>query len=220
MRKAVAAAALLILLALAGGASARSFTIVPAGHAAFPSSETPNASGSINVPFPLSVPPGQPAVRSYEELLSLWHRAGDTYGVPWQVLAAINKIESDFGRNMGPSSAGAVGWMQFMPDTWLRWGVDANGDGVADPWNADDAIYAAARYLAASGGSSDIRQAVYSYNHADWYVNEVLALAGVYAGGTLPDASFGLAQVDLTPLQDRVAADEQALSTPQADATR
>jgi len=114
MKKAIAAAALLIVLALAGGASARSFTIVPS---ALPSSETPNASGSINVPFPLSVPPEQPAVRSYEELLSLWHRAGDTYGVPWQVLAAINKIESDFGRNMGPSSAGAVGWMQFMPDT-------------------------------------------------------------------------------------------------------
>ena len=98
---------------------------------------------------------------------------------------------------MGPSSAGAVGWMQFMPDTWLRWGVDANGDGVADPWNADDAIYAAARYLAASGGATDIRSAVFSYNHADWYVNEVMALADVYAGGTIPDASFGLAQVDL-----------------------
>src|SRR3954454_22703580 len=107
MRKAVAAAALLILLALAGGASARSFTIVPAGHAAFPSSETPNAPGSITVPFPLSVPPGQPAVRSHEELLSLWHRAGDTYGVPWQVLAAVHKIKSQFGRQLGPTSGGA-----------------------------------------------------------------------------------------------------------------
>ena len=77
--------------------------------------------------------------------------------MPWNVLAAINKIESNFGRNMGPSSAGAIGWMQFMPSTWVRWGMDANGDGVADPWNPDDAIYAAARYLAASGGASDIR---------------------------------------------------------------
>ena len=80
MRKAVAAAALLIVLAFAGGASARSFTIVASGPSAFPSSETPNGPGSINVPFPLSVPPEQPPVRSYEELLSLWHRAGDTYG--------------------------------------------------------------------------------------------------------------------------------------------
>ena len=71
------------------------------------------------------------------------------------MLAAINKIESNFGRNMGPSSAGAIGWMQFMPSTWLRWGVDANGDGVADPWNAYDAVFSAARYLAERAASTD-----------------------------------------------------------------
>jgi murein DD-endopeptidase MepM/ murein hydrolase activator NlpD len=103
--------------------------------------------------------------------------------VPWSVLAAINKIESNFGQNMGPSSAGAIGWMQFMPDTWARWGVDANGDGVADPWNAEDAIYSAARYLAATGGAADINGAVFSYNHAQWYVDEVLQLAQQYEGG-------------------------------------
>ena len=91
------------------------------------------------------------------------------------MLAAINKMESNFGRNMGPSSAGAVGWMQFMPSTWLRWGVDADKDGIADPWNPYDAVYSAARYLAASGGQTDIRAAIFSYNHADWYVREVLA---------------------------------------------
>ena len=57
-----------------------------------------------------------------KNLLQLWQSAGQTYGVPWQVLAAINKIESNFGQNMGPSSAGAVGWMQFMPSTWARYG--------------------------------------------------------------------------------------------------
>ena len=87
---------------------------------------------------------------SYEELQQLWLRAGAVYGIPWQVLAAINKIESNFGRNMGPSSAGAVGWMQFMPDTWLRWGTDGNGDGLADPWSPDDGVFSAARYLAAA----------------------------------------------------------------------
>jgi murein DD-endopeptidase MepM/ murein hydrolase activator NlpD len=96
------------------------------------------------------------------------------------VLAAINKVESNFGRNMGPSSAGAIGWMQFMPSTWLRWGTDANADGVADPWDAQDAIYSAARYLAAAGGTTDIARGVFAYNHAQWYVDEVLGLARLY----------------------------------------
>src|SRR6185295_5157991 len=92
-------------------------------------------------------PPAQPVQLSYAELLDLWQKAGAAYGIPWNVLAAINKIESNFGRNMGPSSAGAIGWMQFMPSTWLRWGTDADGNGLADPWNPVDAIYSAARYL-------------------------------------------------------------------------
>ena len=99
------------------------------------------------------------------------------------MLASINKIESNFGQNMGPSSAGAVGWMQFMPSTWLRWGVDADGDGIADPWNPTDAVFAAARYLAAAGGQTDISRAIFAYNHADWYVREVLDLARVYGQG-------------------------------------
>jgi murein DD-endopeptidase MepM/ murein hydrolase activator NlpD len=129
------------------------------------------------------VPPAQPQQLSYEQLLPIWQAAGQAYGIPWSVLAAINKVESDFGRNMGPSSAGAIGWMQFMPDTWASWGLDANGDGVADPWDPTDAIYSAARYLAASGGQTDIASAVFSYNHAQWYVDEVLQLAQQYAGG-------------------------------------
>src|SRR5438105_5979333 len=148
-----------------------------------PSAATPNAPGSISVPVSFTTPPPAPHVVSLAELQSLWQQAGTAYGVRWQVLAAINKIESNFGQNMGPSSAGAIGWMQFMPDTWLRWGLDANGDGVADPWNATDAVYAAARYLAAAGGQSDIARGVFSYNHADWYVNEVLQLANVYGRG-------------------------------------
>ena len=121
------------------------------------------------------------------------------------MLAAINKVESNFGRNMGPSSAGAIGWMQFMPSTWLRWGVDANGDGVADPWNPEDAIYSAARYLAAAGGSSDIARAVFSYNHADWYVNEVLSLANLYSQGGGLAFSLDRLQQDLAAAEDAVA---------------
>ena len=81
---------------------------------------------------------------------------------------------------MGPSSAGAIGWMQFMPSTWERWGMDANGDGVSDPWNPDDAIFAAARYLAAAGGRTDIARGIFAYNHAQWYVDEILGLARLY----------------------------------------
>jgi murein DD-endopeptidase MepM/ murein hydrolase activator NlpD len=137
----------------------------------------------------LVVAPLQPQQLSYEQLLPIWQGAAQAYGVPWSVLAAINKIESNFGQNMGPSSAGAIGWMQFMPDTWARWGTDANGDGVADPWNAEDAIYSAARYLAATGGTSDIAGAVFAYNHAQWYVDEVLQLAQQYDAGGAPFAT-------------------------------
>ena len=70
-----------------------------------------------------------------------------------------------------------------MPDTWLRWGIDANGDGIADPWNPDDAIFAAARYLAAAGGRTDISRAIFAYNHAQWYVDDVLELAALFGGG-------------------------------------
>jgi murein DD-endopeptidase MepM/ murein hydrolase activator NlpD len=173
------------LAALAGAAQGGSF----GSQISLPGADTPNGSGSIRLPVAFTSPPAVEDVRTGDELQSLWQRAGGAYGIPWQVLAAINKIESDFGRNMGPSSAGAVGWMQFMPDTWLRWGLDANADGIADPWNAEDAIFAASRYLAASNGANDIRSAVFSYNHADWYVNEVLALAQTF-GAAGADATF------------------------------
>ena len=171
-------AACLAALALCGGASADSFRLFE-----LPGADTPNIAGGTSFPVGLSTPPAQPQVLSFQELQPIWQSAGDQYGVPWYVLAAINKIESDFGRNMGPSSAGAIGWMQFMPSTWERWGTDADGDGVADPWNATDAIFSAARYLAAAGGGADLQRAVFAYNHAQWYVDEVLQLAQVYAGG-------------------------------------
>ena len=160
--------------------SSGTFAVVP-GTVSLPGPGSPNG-GDIGLAPAWLTPPAAPVQLSYDELLTLWKNAGESYAVPWNVLAAINKIESNFGRNMGPSSAGAIGWMQFMPSTWIRWGTDADGDGIADPWNPVDAIYSAARYLAASGASGDLRQAVFSYNHADWYVNDVLSLAQLYAG--------------------------------------
>jgi murein DD-endopeptidase MepM/ murein hydrolase activator NlpD len=110
-------------------------------------------------------------------LLSIYQAAGIQYGVHWQVLAAINEIETDYGRNLNVSSAGALGWMQFLPSTWQAYGVDANKDGKKDPYNPVDAIFAAARYLNAAGYEESVRQAIFAYNHADWYVDSVLLRA-------------------------------------------
>jgi soluble lytic murein transglycosylase-like protein len=110
-------------------------------------------------------------------LLPIYQAAGIQYGIRWEILAAINEIETDYGRNLNISSAGAQGWMQFMPATWAQYGLDANGDDKADPYNPVDAIFSAARYLKAAGSDTDIRKAIFAYNHADWYVNSVLARA-------------------------------------------
>src|SRR4051795_1827745 len=196
----------LALASVAGTASADTFRAVPSVPANLPSAAVPNQRGQISVPTPISSPPAVPQSLTFQQLVVLWQGAGSVYGIPWEVLASINKVESNFGRNMGPSSAGAVGWMQFMPSTWDRWGLDANGDGVADPWNAEDAIYAAARYLAAAGGPQDISRAVLAYNHAQWYVDEVLQLAQTFAGGG-GDATYQLdrLQVSLEGFQKDVA---------------
>ena len=170
-----------------------------------PSAGMPNAPGSIAVPVAFTSPPPDPQQLPVSALNALWQRAGASYGIPWQVLASINKIESNFGQNMGPSSAGAVGWMQFMPSTWLRWGVDADANGIADPWNATDAIFAAARYLAAAGGQTDIARGVFAYNHADWYVREVLDLAQVYGQGGITQT------VDLQQVQAKLDAARRAV---------
>jgi Transglycosylase SLT domain len=118
-------------------------------------------------------------------LLPIYQAAGTAYGIPWQVLAAINEVETDYGRDLSVSSAGAEGWMQFLPSTWAQYGVDANGDGLEDPYNPADAIFAAARYLRAAGGDTNVRAAVYSYNHSQAYVDSVMLRAQLL-GGTPP----------------------------------
>ena len=102
------------------------------------------------------------------------------FGKDWYILAAVGKVESNHGENMGPSSAGALGPMQFMPSTWKTSGVDGNGDGVANVMDPKDAIPAAARYLKAGGAPEDWYAALFSYNHADWYVKKVLGVAEGY----------------------------------------
>jgi hypothetical protein len=114
-------------------------------------------------------------------LLPIYQAAAVQYGVPWQVLAAINEVETDYGSDLNVSSAGAVGWMQFMPETWLRYGVDVQDAGYADPYNPVDAIFAAARYLRAAGAAHSLKDAIFSYNHSQAYVESVLLRAKLIA---------------------------------------
>ena len=214
MNRLLAAAGL--ALALAGSASADTFEVVepttlPPAPIVVPSAAVPNLDGSLLLPPGVfEAPSGPPVVLGDEELHALWQRAGGVYGIPWQVLAAINQIETNFGRNMGPSSAGAVGWMQFMPDTWLRWGLDASGDGIADPWNPVDAVYGAARYLAAAGGTTDLARSIFAYNHAQWYVDDVLELAALFGDGSIGvDVVFTLDRLGLA-LEEAQAAVAEA----------
>ncbi|MFZ9669068.1 MAG: lytic murein transglycosylase, partial [Solirubrobacterales bacterium] len=118
-------------------------------------------------------------------LLPIYQACGSQYGIPWEILASINRIETGFGTFLTTSSAGAQGWMMFMPPTWEAYGLDANGDGKKDPYNPVDAICAAAGYLEASGYAEDEYDAIFAYNHADWYVQDVLEHARRYAA--IPD---------------------------------
>jgi hypothetical protein len=137
---------------------------------------------STHLPVDTKVPTGRPA-----NYLMLYQESAAQYcpGLSWTVLAAIGEIESNNGQNMGPSSAGALGPMQFLPSTWAQWGITAFGNtGKPDIMDPFDAVPSAARMLCASGagsGGQSLSNAIFAYNHADWYVNEVLTLAGEYA---------------------------------------
>ncbi len=118
--------------------------------------------------------------------LMLYQESAAKYcpGMSWTVLAAIGEIESGNGANNGPSSAGARGPMQFLPSTWAIWGITAFGQtGPPDIMNPYDAVPSAARLLCAAGAgnSATLPAAIFAYNHATWYVAEVLALASEYA---------------------------------------
>lgn len=220
---ALCGAALALALALSSAASADTFRVqrphrsVGGGTATF-------APSSTVIPF--TETQGSTGPMSFAALRSIWQAAGSAYGIPWQVLAAINKVETNFGQNLGPSSAGAVGWMQFMPSTWARWGVDANGDGVADPDNPTDAIFSAARYLAGCGGQFDITRAVYCYNHSTRYVDEVMRFASLYGrgggNGLFSAGGLGFApsrdelQPQMKQIRGRIASSKAAFSAARA----
>ncbi|HEV3001815.1 MAG TPA: lytic transglycosylase domain-containing protein, partial [Solirubrobacteraceae bacterium] len=120
--------------AAAAGDPARERSTRP-GEAGLPTAADPTTSIAVPGAAPIGVPNFFiDKFRIPPFLLSIYQAAGIEYGVRWEVLAAINEIETDYGRNLNVSSAGAVGWMQFMPATWRQYGVDANGDRKKDPY--------------------------------------------------------------------------------------
>jgi soluble lytic murein transglycosylase-like protein len=124
----------------------------------------------LTAPRPVSafrVGPARPAA----ELRAAYREAQRRSGVPWQVLAAVNFVESDFGRVSNESVSGAQGPMQFMPSTWRAYG---RGD-VHDPRAA---ILAAGRFLRAAGAARDLRAALHRYNPSSAYVDAILRYAG------------------------------------------
>jgi cell wall-associated NlpC family hydrolase len=132
------------------------------------------------------------------DYLADFQAAGTQYGIPWTVLAAIGEVESGDGTDDGPSSAGVLGPMQFLPGTWRLY-----GDG-GDIMNPADAIPATARLLIASGAPGHLQQAILAYNHSESYVQLVLSRAARYAaGGTRAISAAGTAvcrQAALGPL--------------------
>jgi len=158
------------------------------------------------------------------EYLQLYMRAASRYGLDWAILAGIGKVECDHGRDPDPSctkegavnSAGAGGPAQFLAATWRQYGVDGNGDGVADRWDPADAIFGMANYLHASGAPGDYRKAIFAYNHAGWYVDEVEHWASLYRGSSSlaspPVSSEATATGSTAPVE--FTAGERALLSP------
>ena len=154
--------ALLVLIAL-GGHQANA---QPAG--------TPSHAALADIP-PGLLPVYQEAART-------------TCNMRWAILAAIGKVETDHGRSTlpgvasGSNVAGAKGPMQFLQPTWNAYGIDGDNDGNADVYNVVDAIWGAANYLCASGAGDPqrVRDAIWAYNRAGWYVDKVLQQAAAY----------------------------------------
>jgi hypothetical protein len=111
------------------------------------------------------------------------------------MLASIHFNETSFGTNTdNRTGSGAEGQMMFMPGTWAAYGVDADEDGVKDPDDPDDAIFAAAHYLRASGAPGNWHDAIFAYNHAEWYVQRIEEDARAFQGQGLETVAAGGAE--------------------------
>ena len=211
----VTAALLLVLMVPLGLALFLALVATPAAAA----SCTPPAS-AVGLPQPGN--PRQasltnPPTEIPDAVQALYLAAASRCGLPWTLLAGVGMEETNHGRLTATSSAGAQGFMQFMPATFATYGVDGDGDGRASITDDADSVYSAANYLVASGaldGADGVRQALYAYNHALWYVNDVLYYAAAYSGANLAEnpcvtddtATTGVPLVGTGPAIDAVNA--------------
>ena len=140
------------------------------------------AAGTPRAELPAHPARPHPAARE-----GLVRRGGASrYQLPWTLLAGIGMEETAHGRTTATSTAGARGLMQFMPATFAAYGVDGDGDGATSITSDADSVFTAANYLTRSGvtkGEEGVRAALFAYNHATWYVNDVLHYAHAYGGG-------------------------------------
>jgi hypothetical protein len=174
---------LLALSVVTGGSSASSPVALPAPAAATgrPDMRLPAPGARPSAFARADIPPGY---------LALYLAAGARFHLNWTILAGIGRVECDHGRDPAPSCtvegqlnpAGAGGPAQFLVPTWQRYGISASGAGPPDMWNAADAIFSMANYLRACGAPRDYPDAIYCYNHAWWYVADVLSWARRYRG--------------------------------------
>jgi hypothetical protein len=176
--------------------------------AAIPVSFDTTGAGPVGAPAPVSDVP-------------LFQAAAVHFGLGAQgpsILAAINEVETNFdtsdlpGVHSGANSAGAEGAMQFEPGTWAKYGLVApGGASPASPYDETDAVWSAANYLHASGAPGDWQTAIFAYNHAGWYVDEVLQDAqGMYQSGEAPGATpaGGGSAAETTDVAEQCAAAE------------
>jgi len=183
---AAAAAALWGMLVLAAVVLLVAIGALPAAAGAGGSAPSPTV-GAVVPPSPDYAPSAQASADIPPAYLALYRGAAARYGLDWTVLAGIGRIECDHGRDPAPSCtvegqlnyAGAGGPAQFLISTFRVYGVSASG-GPPDMWSPPDAVLSMANYLHASGAPGDYPRAIYAYNHAWWYVADVLSWARRY----------------------------------------
>jgi hypothetical protein len=158
----------------------------------------------LRLPAPASLRVYRPSEQAEADIpalyLHIYEAAAAKYRLDWTVLAGIGKVECDHGRDPAPSCtvpgalnyAGAGGPAQFLVSTWARYGVTPNGRGTPNMWNPVDAIFSMANYLRASGAPKNYERAIFAYNHASWYVAEVLSWARTYRATYQSPASASL----------------------------
>ena len=191
----------------------------PANSGAWPAGLSPDAfaNAAATQTASLLATANQPPVY----LIPIYKAAAERYHVPWQILAAINWIETDYGSNLNTSSAGAIGWMQFIPGTWQQYAITADGNGQPNPYNPSDAIFSAAHDLAANGAAQNLPKAIFAYNHAAWYVAEVIWRAQLitdHTGASNDTALAGSGQTGLPGAETMLVAAFSAVGGPYSQA--